>query len=670
MTASPSETASASIEIENVGGIDHYELTVDPGITLLAGENATNRTSILQAIMAACGSDRATLNAGSEEGSVRLTLGSDTYHRQLSRTQAGEVAFDGRPLLEDTTSADLFSFLLADNRTRQAVIAEADLREIVMEPVDVESLEAEIDELQTELDAVEQQLDRRSTLQNERLPELKRRREELQAELERTNEDLQDARADLEAADNDLSESRSKQEEIESVLSSLQQAREQYNSIDAEIKTEKQALSTARKTAERAESELEDISLPDADRDELKQRQQELWDEKEAIQEQIEQLQTLIDFNRELLSEGTSTFQAIDAVIGDGTDETDRAEQLTNQLTGSENGSITCWTCGQPTSREEVTETISGLEQYRQTLYDERNNIEERIEQVESDVDALDEKRSRKEELAERKRQAEQEIQRAERTIESLADQKSELEETIADREAELDSLETDEGYQTVIDLHKKVNEIEVEKTSLETDLREVEDEIETVEGEIDDLSTLEETKAEIQEEIRERRTRIDRLETETVETFNDHMDALVEELDFENIERIWIEQKTETRTEGRRKVERSVFDLHVVRSQRDGTVFEDTIRNLSESERNVVGLVFALAGDLAHEVYADMPFMLLDSVEMIDATRKAKLFEYFSQYHSHLIAVVLADEVDPILQSLDPDSIIEVGAETSGVAP
>jgi hypothetical protein len=44
------------------------------------------------------------------------------------------------------------------------------------------------------------------------------------------------------------------------------------------------------------------------------------------------------------------------------------------------------------------------------------------------------------------------------------------------------------------------------------------------------------------------------------------------------------------------------MFDLHVIRSTGEGTTYEDSISHLSESEREVTGLVFALAGYLVHD--------------------------------------------------------------------
>ncbi len=46
-----------------------------PGVTILAGRNATNRTSLLQVLMAALGSERVSLKGDAEEGRVDSLAG-------------------------------------------------------------------------------------------------------------------------------------------------------------------------------------------------------------------------------------------------------------------------------------------------------------------------------------------------------------------------------------------------------------------------------------------------------------------------------------------------------------------------------------------------------------------------------------------------------------------
>lgn len=69
----------------------------------------------------------------------------------------------------------------------------------------------------------------------------------------------------------------------------------------------------------------------------------------------------------------------------------------------------------------------------------------------------------------------------------------------------------------------------------------------------------------------------------------------------------------------------------------------------LSESEREVVGLVLALAGYLVHEVHTAVPFVLLDSLEAIDASRINDLLDYFSSYASYLVVALLPADADAI---------------------
>uniref|UniRef100_UPI0037427740 hypothetical protein n=1 Tax=Halomarina oriensis TaxID=671145 RepID=UPI0037427740 len=156
----------------------------------------------------------------------------------------------------------------------------------------------------------------------------------------------------------------------------------------------------------------------------------------------------------------------------------------------------------------------------------------------------------------------------------------------------------------------------------------------------------------ELSEQLTELRTRIDRIEERAIEEFNDHMDAVLDILGYDNLERIWIERVERTVREGRRKVDKRAFELHVVRSTASGSTYEDTVGHLSESEREVTGLVFALAGYLVHEAHETLPFVLLDSLEAIDADRLADLVEYVADYAPYLVVALLEEDA----QALDDD--------------
>jgi len=179
----------------------------------------------------------------------------------------------------------------------------------------------------------------------------------------------------------------------------------------------------------------------------------------------------------------------------------------------------------------------------------------------------------------------------------------------------------------------------------LETDLERVEEDIAIIEERLDEEPELETRRDDIKDEIGSLRTRIERTEQQAIEELNDHMDTVLDRLEYDNLARIWLERTERQVREGRRTVTKSTFDLHVVRQTDSGTTYEDTIDHLSESEREVTGLIFALAGYLAHEVYETVPFMLLDSLEAIDSQRIAALVDCFREYNEFLVVALLPED-------------------------
>jgi hypothetical protein len=150
----------AEIQVENIGGIDETTVSLSPGVTALTGRNATNRTSLLRALMGALGSDGVSLKGDADEGRVELVLGEEEeniYTRTLAR-EDGMVVTGGEPYLEDSEAADLFAFLLENNEARQAVARGDDLREVIMRPVDTDAIQAEISQLETEKRDLDDQL--------------------------------------------------------------------------------------------------------------------------------------------------------------------------------------------------------------------------------------------------------------------------------------------------------------------------------------------------------------------------------------------------------------------------------------------------------------------------------------------------------------------------------
>ncbi|WP_049972275.1 archaea-specific SMC-related protein [Haladaptatus cibarius] len=627
------------VSAHNIGGIDRTAVTFSPGVTILTGRNATNRTSFLQAIMAALGSERASVKADADEGSVELSIGDETYTRTLTRKN-GTIATSGDPYLDDAELIDLFSFLLESNEARRAVARGDDLRNLIMRPVDTEAIQTEIERLTAEKRRIDDELEELESL-GQTLPTLEEKQARLANEIEAKRATLEAKEAELEAADADLGETRAEQSELESKLETLRETRSHLEDIRFKIGTEEDSIEALQN--ELAELEDEQADLSDVSTDtvsEYDQRLGTLRERKQQLNSVVSELQTIIQFNEEMLG---------------GTNPDIRAALQSEAETGGENGSVTdqlvaetetvvCWTCGTDVEKQTIESTIDQLRTFRQETLDERSDLSAEIDDLEAEKAELETKRQKRDSIEQRRKQLETELDDRNARLDDLRDERASVTGDIEALEETVEELEQ-EDYSQLLDLHREANQLEFELERLETDLEDVESERSNIEDKLSEKEKLEDRRAEIRDELADLRTRIEQIEADAVEEFNEHMARMLDLLDYENLERIWIERTERTVREGRRKVTKSVFELHIVRSTESGATYEDTIDHLSESEREVTGLVFALAGYLVHEVYDHVPFILLDSLEAIDSNRIARLVNYFSDYAGYLVAALLPED-------------------------
>lgn len=634
MSQTQSVSEKVALQVHNIGGIDETSVTFSPGVTVLTGRNATNRTSLLQSIMAALGGENVSLKGNADTGSVELSIGDETYTRTLTRKN-DNVLTSGSPYLEEPEVAELFAFLLESNPARRAVAQGDDLRELIMRPVDTEAIQTEIEQLEAEKRDLDGKLDELDALKR-RLPELEAERNRLENEIEATETSLTEKEAKLEKADASVEDTREEKAELEEKLEELRDKRSDLEDVRFRYETEEESLSALREDLAELEDKDEDLpSEPDAEIDEIESEIRRLRDRQERINTTVTKIQTIIQFNEDVL-EGTNT-DILDILDGD-----DSGDSVTDQLLDAD--TVVCWTCGTEVEHSEIEDTLSRLRDLHTEKLDERNAVKSDTDDLEEEKAELAEKRKRREEVRRRRQDIQDEIDRRESTLADLDQQRDELVETVERLESEVKSLEN-EDFGEVLDHHREVNQLEFQLERQREELADVEAEIADAEERLEERNRLEEQRDEIRGELQDLRSRIGQIEVDAVEEFNEHMADVLDILEYDNLDRIWIERtETEVR-EGRRKVARSTFDLHVIRSTDTGTGYEDTIDHLSESEREVTGLVFALAGYLVHDVHQVVPFILLDSLEAIDSERIALLIEYMQEYAPYLIAALLPED-------------------------
>jgi DNA repair exonuclease SbcCD ATPase subunit len=621
------------LSIRNIGGITEASEKIRPGVTVLVGKNATNRTSFLQGIAAALGTDRFSVKRDADVAEVTLRTGQDDFNQRFER-KGGQIVTEGEAYVDKPDVAELFAVLFESNPIRAAIRNDGDIRDLIVRPLDISEINNRISEIVSErrrvderLDESEQIADRISDCQSKRA-ECQNRLEELDEEIRETEEALKRAQTE---AESDIGQSEFKTE-LEEKLDKLHEKQSELEDIKESLGIERKSLESLRADRGAVSSNLEDVEPPESERvTTLEERMEHLRERKRSLDSTISELQQVIRFNQERLSEdGSGVFRS----VGDRDD-------IIDQLNPGEQKTV-CWTCGNEVSRDSIEITIERLQNLREERSSERSTVSNEIQSVRSTLSDLKSKRSEHERLSAKAEEIERKLSRRENTVERLEEKKTTVESRVRTLESEIEELKRKRQTE-VLELQEEVSELRFQRRSVREKLSDIEAEIDSLQKKSADREQLESRRKELSEELRDLRTRVERLETEAIEAFNSHMEAILEALDYENIERIWLEATGEPIADGKDVTER-VFELHVVRESSGGTLYEDSLEHLSESERELVGLVVALSGYLAHEVHEEVPFMLLDSLEMIDGERLADLACYLEEYVPYLVLVLLPD--------------------------
>lgn len=627
------DDGEVSLSVKNIGGIDETSMRISAGVTALVGENATNRTSLIQAIAAGLGTDEYSLKSDSEQGEVSMVVGEETYTRKIRR-ENDHIETDGNPYLSEPSLAELYGVLLESNEIRRAVRTGDDLRTLILDPIDTDQIQQEIGDRVDKRREIDDELDRLNSLE-ERLADCKARRSRREADLEELTERLAEKRAELDATERD--DRSAAEAELDEKLAELQEVRTDLERVTTNLESERKSLEMLRENEETIESQYESLTPPDdAEIATLEERLEGLRTRKQSLDSTIAELQQVIRFNNSRLEDSQSPLRSALE------EETDGQQAVVDKLNPAES-TVTCWTCGTEVEQRSIEQMVDQLQQLRQAKSEEKNRVTSELAELKEELDSLESRKDQWSELQSRLDAVHEKIEQRQESIESLETRRETLQTRIEELEADVETLQQQQQTE-LLELQQEVSELEFEREQVESTLESLAEEIEEIEAELATRDDLEARREELSEELEELRTRIDRIEQDAIDAFNTHTNVLIDKLGYDNLERVWLEQTETTVQDGRRKTTEKRFELHVIRKSDTGKAYEDSIGHLSESEREIIGLVVALAGYIVHDVHEEVPFMLLDSIEMIDGNRLFDIVSYLEEYVPYLIVVLLPD--------------------------
>lgn len=590
--------------------------------------------------MAALGSDAVSLKSDADEGQASLQAGNQTFSCTLTKTDNNTVVTGGDPYLseEDATLADLYAFLIEDNDVRQAVERGDNLYDILMRPVDKTEIENQQRELKKKREDIEDDIADAEEAARE-LVKLEKERTSLNDEIEAVGETIEELDAEIEELEAEAEEQEKTNDDIDKLQSEINQKQRKR-------RTEKDKIQRKKQSIERKQDEIDDIELPDISKSELKSKkkslesqQDDLYEKQSTLSDWESNITDAQQLNEDVLRGRLKLNQIMGNLSSDDIPagplgDADSGD-VTDQLIESDD--VFCQACGSSADRNQLKAINNQYEAIASALLEEQKQLQNQIddlsteiESIEATIEDYDQNKKRREDLKEEVDRLRDEVAGKEDTLETLDKEITEL-------QSERDALEPSPVFEELIDAKSTRQSKKDERSRLETDLEQTETKIASREREAEDLENLQDQKEAIEEELAQLRAKIEEIETQLVEQFNDEMDDVIALLDYENITRVWIDHREEE------------FRLTITRETADGAAYKDQIENLSESERNVIGLVVALTGYLVHDVHEICPVMLLDSIEMIDGNRLNRLLDHFSSYQGYLVAALLPGDADAI---------------------
>lgn len=641
-----------SVTVSNIGGIDTTERQLPPGVTVLSGENASNRSSFLRALATGLGADVATLKGNAPDGEINVQVGGDTYTRKLRRS-GQEVVYEGEPYLTESDAikkAELFAFLFQDNPIRQFVRTGdgGQLRDILMEPVDTEAIERQIDDLLRQKRELEQ---KRDAAENDvrDLSVLQRQRDALDDELEALSEEIETLEAEIRSFEQSLESAEEEDTELKEARSELNRLRQQRTNLERK-------LSKKEDEKEEVEAELAELTAPDSDIEALEDEKARLETEKSRLDDQIARIESevkepLIEIRGVVNELQTDSSELKDALAYLPTDDLGVSEGPLAELMASENstnqlvdGSQVCLACGSRIPTDQIEDLDSQYGQLISSVNTVLNKKRQEQKSIREELDEIQDKLTNIETYEQTKEKLERRQASLNTDIDSLSEDIVEVSEAFEKQQATVQDLSQEENKE-LIQLHEKLASTRTKYEETQKQREEIKSSIESAQQQRKKIQSVEADIDTIDEEISELRSRVGELERSLKKRFNEHIAQVIEILGYENLKEIQIQDRKAMVRDDRRKVEKTVFDLQITRDGADG-VYQGKLDQLSESETELVGLIIALSGYLVHNVGEICPIMLLDSVDALDAKRLQRLFEYISKHCDYLITAVHPEDV------------------------
>lgn len=599
------------IDIRNIGGIQSASVEVDDGLNVVQASNFSGKSSFMSAVQTVMGSsgmfgESHPLTEGAADGSVQLETSDGSYDVSLERTDSGAVSRRGTPYLDsemDQTCARLFAFLGETNPIRSRIRNRENVTDLLQAPLDIEDIDSQIAALKQQRDTTNRRLaEARQAAEN--IPAVTEAIRSLEGELS----ELRDQRDELSqrgveetAADTDLS-------------AALADKRRSLRDTTESISRLQNRISRTEDQVETKEATLADIEIPDDP--EISNDVAAKEDRIETIELQLDLLESLKRVNERVIAENeVAVVASVErSVIEDEFD---------------------CWVCGETTTEADIQSRLAALEEKIATRRAEKETLSDEITEIQSKQRRIREKRRKRERLEESIGELRATIEDLKSDLHQSRERKDRLESEVQELEAQVAQAEEATS--------EELTDVKAEIRTKESELSEQESRLEALEAESENVDQLEARAEELSEEIERLRGRKTNKQWEIKEQFDHAIESAIETF-APGFDGARLDVKTTSESEI------TEFELVIAREGR-----ETRIDNLSEGERELLGILVAVAGYRTFDVADRVPVILLDGVSQLAADNLRELCEYLSDASDILLTTAYPEAGDFGTHTISP---------------
>lgn len=597
--------------ITNIAGIRFGEATLNEGTNIVQGSNFRGKTSFIKAIQTVSGTSGWSgqphpLTEGCEEGTVRLeSEKTGSIEARLVKNN-GNVTQSGETLLEsevDITCARLFAYLDDENPIRSAV-REGDntrLTKLLQSPLKLENIEEKIETLRLERKRVQREIEDLKASQ-QRLTSLRQEVTKLENELDR----LEETRDHLEAKSDQTEEQASLNEDLSKKQTALQTTEKEINRLTSRLSR----LEERRDEVKAELQELEEIEDPES------------HSSIEELQSQIEE----VDLQLQMISDIHRSNQQM-------LQEENILEQLTEvrHRVGSEGDEIECWVCGQTAFIEDIENNLETIDNLRNELLNRKQSLEMQRKSLNENRRMFERNQRRRSELQEEHQNLGVEIEETQQEINSATLRKEELAETVEEMKEEFESVSEK--------IDEELTQVKTDIGSVQQQIKYQTDQIEELNNSVQDLEELQQSEKALSERIESLRERREIKQLELIERFDSAITKVINRFapGFENA---YLERKTH------QDGSLATFEIRLSR-QVDGVSQPSSIDQLSEAERELVGIVTALSGFHTYKVQERVPIILLDGISQLAAENLHGLLDHLEELTDVLVTTAYPEAGD-----------------------